>query len=74
MIALNARQSQKVEIDIYNIKGQLVRRLERFYAKSGENLQNWDGRDNLGDSVAPGLYLIKAKSGSQRITQKCLKF
>ncbi len=74
MIALNARQSQKVEIDIYNIKGQLVRRLERFYAKSGENLQNWDGRDNLGDSVAPGLYLIKAKSGSQRVTQKCLRF
>jgi hypothetical protein len=54
-------QDTPVTIHIYNAKGQLVRSLRLGAKQAGsyitkERAAYWDGRDNLGQKVASGVY------------------
>ena len=49
---------QKSSVQIYNIKGQLVRSLSQN-EDSLEHILFWDGRDNNSKSVSSGIYLMK---------------
>jgi len=62
------------EIKIYNIKGQLVRKL-RFNAFSLSRFLevNWDGKDKNGKNVAEGIYLYKIKTDNQEFVGKIVK-
>ncbi len=48
-----------VNIDIFNCRGQKVRRLELGYRPAGEQLACWDGKDFNGKTVASGIYLCR---------------
>ena len=50
-------------ITVYNIKGQLIKTLTNQPFNSGEHDVTWDGKDDQGRSVSPGLYFYKIKSG-----------
>jgi hypothetical protein len=51
--------SEFVEINIYNIRGQLIRRLvSREYA-SGNHQVIWDGKDDSNVSVGSGIYFYR---------------
>ena len=57
-----------VVIDIYNIKGKLVRRLDLGHKEAGYYLDklsaaHWDGRSQTGERVASGIYFYKIKAG-----------
>ncbi|MBC8527115.1 MAG: T9SS type A sorting domain-containing protein [Candidatus Cloacimonetes bacterium] len=46
-------------LEIYNVKGQLIKQFKRQKVK-GKNIEIvWDGRDNNGKPVANGIYLYK---------------
>jgi len=48
-------------LDVYNIKGQLVRNLSwETYTNRKISIQ-WDGTDSRGDKLAPGVYFIRLK-------------
>jgi len=51
-------------ITVYNIKGQLIKTLTDQPFNSGEHDVTWDGKDDQGQRVSPGLYLYKVKSGT----------
>lgn len=53
---LPPRYADEAEIAIYNIKGQLVRKLK----VKGEVV--WDGRNNAGKPVPNGIYLYRMKT------------
>ncbi len=55
------KQSQ-VDLKIYNIKGQLVRKLIRKDMKAGVHTVVWDTRDQSGKKVSSGLYLYKIQA------------
>ncbi|HHE37698.1 MAG TPA: T9SS type A sorting domain-containing protein, partial [Candidatus Cloacimonetes bacterium] len=55
---------QKSSVQIYNIKGQLVRSLSHK-EDSLEHLLFWDGRDNNSRKVSSGIYLMKIEIESQ---------
>ncbi|MFO7895402.1 MAG: FlgD immunoglobulin-like domain containing protein, partial [Candidatus Cloacimonadales bacterium] len=44
---------------IYNIKGQKVKSLLDAYSELGRFELQWDGKDDLGQPLASGTYLIK---------------
>ena len=46
-------------IDIFNIKGQLVKRLEDFQSKDRESILVWDKKDKNGREVGSGVYFYK---------------
>jgi len=54
-------ESAHVVLSIYNIRGQLVRRCDIGVQEAGayiepERAAHWDGRNELGEKVATGIY------------------
>jgi hypothetical protein len=58
-ILLKATHPVNVEVAIYNLAGQVVRRLYEARDRSGPNEVAWNGRDDQEQTVPPGLYLIR---------------
>jgi glucose/arabinose dehydrogenase len=52
--------SARVEMDLYDVRGRLVRRLlAPGLQPAGPHTENWDGRDQDGRSVPAGLYFVR---------------
>ena len=49
----------RAEIKIYTLDGRMIRRLDPIPAVAGFNMISWDGRDDMGDELANGVYLYK---------------
>jgi len=59
-------------IDIYNIKGELVKSYPELSGEMGS--VTWNGKDNQGSSVASGVYFYKLQAGAASSMQKMLLF
>jgi len=64
-----------VTINIYNIKGQLVRSLHLGLKKADvyitkDKAAYWDGRDSSGQNVTSGVYYYTLKAGNFIATRK----
>jgi hypothetical protein len=57
-------------IELYNIKGQLIRKLEVPPSEDSVTHITWDGRDSKGRVVASGIYLAKLRNGSETQTHR----
>jgi hypothetical protein len=55
-------QPAPVELTIYNILGQVVRRLVNDRQFPGKHIAYWDGSDDGGQPVASGVYLYQLKA------------
>ena len=67
----------QVRIDIYDQAGRHVRGLELGYLSAGEYVSrpkaaHWDGRNELGERVASGLYLVRIQAGSYTATRRMI--
>ncbi len=60
------------EISIYNIKGQLVKKIRSQMLDKGLNSINWDGKNERGARVASGIYVYKLSSCGKEITGKAV--
>ena len=58
---------KNIQINIYNIKGQLVKQLSILNSKSSIK---WDGKDENGRELPNGIYLYQLNYGNQSITKK----
>jgi hypothetical protein len=58
-IKFNMREKGHVTIKIYNVAGQLVRTLVNEVRDVGPQSIDWKGRNDLGKSVASGVYFYK---------------
>jgi len=63
-------EAQSLELAIYNIHGQLVRRLITGKHAPGTYAVAWDGRDEQGRSVASGTYLYRFKAATFFATRR----
>ena len=66
LISVALPEAGEVDIEVYNILGQAVRRLFRGYRPAGVYRLAWDGRDEGGRAAASGVYLISAQMGGAR--------
>ena len=57
-------ESAVVEIGIYNLMGELITTLVNEQQPEGFHSVQWNGRDNSGNEVASGIYIIRMVSGS----------
>ena len=70
-------ESAEVTLTIYDINGQLIRRLAVGHQPAGmyqsrSRAVYWDGRNQLGESVASGLYFYTLTAGEFSATRKML--
>jgi hypothetical protein len=68
-IRISSKTNAPVEIQIYNLKGQLVRSLKVYSSL----LCNWDGRNQKNTVMSPGIYLVKATQNGHTVMKKILR-
>ncbi len=61
-----------VEIDIFNLNGRLVKRLENGVKGAGTYSISWDGTDDKDRPASSGIYFYSLKTDNQTITKKML--
>lgn len=59
MISFTLPEAGKVTVNIYNGNGQLVRTLVDREMPAGQQTLRWNSRDQLGKTVAAGVYLYR---------------
>ena len=59
-------------IDIYNSRGQIVRKLISEVLPRGTYHRQWDGRNNNGSSCPSGMYLMKLSIGNNSYSSKLM--
>ena len=66
-----------VRLNIYDVRGALVREIDLGYRAAGQYLTStsavhWDGRDHRGERVASGVYLYQLQAGPVAHVRKML--
>jgi len=69
-ISYSLEHSGNVKIEVYNVKGQLVRTLINEAQNAGKHSAVWNGRDDHNRSVASGIYYYRLTAGSFTSTKK----
>ena len=65
--------AEEVDLTIYNVLGQPVRRVWNGSLAAGEHRLAWDGRDTAGQPVAAGVYWYRLQVDDQTRTRKMVK-
>lgn len=63
-ILLKATHEVEVEVVAYDLSGRPVHRLYQARDRSGPNQVSWDGRDDAGAVVPPGMYLLRLEAAT----------
>ncbi len=69
-IRYQLKDPAQVRIDIYNLKGQIVRSFSQSHDAPGYYKLNWDGCDGSGRALSSGVYLYKMSAGSYQAAKK----
>ncbi len=70
-------KSADVTLTIYNMRGVVVRQLVLGHRAAGvyynrSRAVHWDGKNNIGEKVATGVYFVKFRAGDFTATRKML--
>jgi hypothetical protein len=71
-IALSLPEETETSIRIYDVAGRCVRVLAEGRLMSGRHPFLWEGTDERGKRLSPGLYFIRANVGKSRVTRKVI--
>ena len=69
-LAFSAPSAGRVEVRVYNLRGELVRTLLDGEVEAGRHALVWDGTDGRGAAVSSGVYLYEVRGFGERITRK----
>ncbi len=61
-----------VAVNIYDLTGRLVRRLDHSIRSSGRSTLQWDGRNDDRQPVASGVYVLQVRFNNSLLTKKLL--
>lgn len=61
-----------VQLDLYNLRGERVRRLVDQVMAPGVHAVDWDGRDDGGQSVSSGSYLVQMRAAGTVTVRKAV--
>ena len=71
-IAYTLNEPAPVELSVYDALGRRVRTLQHGSQASGQHRVQWNGRDEHGQLMPAGLYLVVLHANNQRYTLKSL--
>ena len=71
-ISFTLPKAQTAQLSIYNLKGQIVKRLLNAPLPAGQTTVSWDGTDERGNAVSSGIYSYRLLSEGHSITRKML--
>ncbi len=62
-IDLMIPERQRAQVDIYDLLGRLIRRVETGEIGAGRYRISWDGRNDRNEPVGSGIYFVRAQAG-----------
>jgi hypothetical protein len=63
--------SERVKLTVFDVTGKVVRTLVDLPVQAaGRHSATWDGRDEAGRSVAPGVYFSRLETGRFSATER----
>jgi hypothetical protein len=62
-----------VSLVLYDVSGRQVRALARGWRAAGTQSVTWDGRDDAGAFVAPGVYLAAVRAGGESASARLVR-
>jgi len=65
-------ESGPVTLEIYDIRGKLVRVLLNEHQQAGNHSMQWNGMTDHGVKASPGLYFLRMQSGNSAETEKLM--
>ncbi len=71
-IAYSIKDAGNVTLEVYNLRGQLVKSLVNEVIETGDHIVTWKGRDNSNKSVASGVYFYKMKAQNYSSIKKMI--
>ena len=71
-IAFNLLRNADVTLDVYDVRGHLVRRLVDGSSMSGENSVTWNGSTDSGQRASAGTYLFRLNAGGEVVNGRVL--
>lgn len=74
VIPYHLGKQSHVQLTIYDLLGREIQKYEIGYQHAGSNNVLWDGRNNLGQRVAQGIYFYVLKTENESKVGKMLLF
>jgi hypothetical protein len=71
-ISYSVKAATPVHLQIYNVKGQLVKSLVQETRQTGRYTAGWNGTDDQGGKVCGGVYLCRLNCGGDVFTRKMI--
>ena len=71
-ISYNLAESGNVKLDIYNIRGQLIKTLVNEQKEPGNYSIIWQGDDKNGITVTSGFYFYRLETNTTKLVKKML--
>ncbi len=69
-ISYNLDKQSNVKVTIYDVLGRIVRNYSMGYQDAGAHGVIWNGRNSLGEKVAPGVYFYRLQARGQAVVKK----
>lgn len=70
---LDLRTARNVDVAVFDVTGRRVRRLYRGPAEPGHHRYVWDGADDNGRLVGPGVYVVQVLGGTNRLLRQMVR-
>jgi pimeloyl-ACP methyl ester carboxylesterase len=71
-VVFELAERQHVSLQVFDLKGRLVRTLEDRTFEPGRHERRWDGRSYAGTIVASGTYFVRVRAGNRNEYSKIL--
>ncbi len=71
-IGYSLAATEEVVLEFFDSQGTLVRRISETQVQPGDHSFIWDGRDDQGGVLSPGVYICRLKAGDYSGTLKII--
>jgi M6 family metalloprotease-like protein len=71
-VSFDLAENSTVKLNVYDMKGSLVRTLLTGEMNAGSHNIKWDGKDNNSTSLSSGVYYITLQTAKENFTHKSL--
>ena len=73
LIPFSLPSDDQVSLKLYSVDGRLVRTLASGPVEAGLHEVAWDGTNEAGQRVVPGVYFYSLKVGEKELTRKLVR-
>ncbi|MFO7608960.1 MAG: FlgD immunoglobulin-like domain containing protein [Candidatus Krumholzibacteriia bacterium] len=71
-ITYGLKTGRDVKVEVFDLRGRLVRRLIGGFQEAGEHEAVWRGEDAGGRRVASGVYLVRLHGSDIALTRRVM--